>query len=90
MTKSDTIVIEGGKRAFRILQKRGKIIDAEDFIPLQETYPKHPLSFKEPKNGIKTLSELKEYRTRKTKEEINTEMKKKIISLKKNQKHQIF
>ena len=66
---------QGGKRAFRILQKRGKIIDAEDFIPLQETYPKHPLSLKEPKNGIKTLSELKEYRTQKTKEEINSKMK---------------
>ena len=66
---------QGGKRAFRILQKRGKIIDAEDFIPLQETYPKHPISFKEPKNGIKTLAELKEYRVKKTKEEINEKMK---------------
>jgi len=66
---------QGGKRAFRILQKRGKIIDAEDFIPLQETYPKHPISFKEPKNGIKTLAELKEYRIKKTKEEINEKMK---------------
>ena len=66
---------QGGKRAFRILQKRGKIIDAEDFIPLQESYPKHPISFKEPKNGIKTLAELKEYRTQKTKEEINEKMK---------------
>ena len=66
---------QGGKRAFRILQKRGKIIDAEDFIPLQETYPKHPISFKEPKNGIKTLAELKEYRTKKTKEDINEKMK---------------
>ena len=65
---------QGGKRAFRILQKRGKIIDAEDFIPLQESYPKHPISFKEPKNGIKTLTELKEYRTKKTKEEINEKM----------------
>jgi hypothetical protein len=67
---------QGGKRAFRILQKRGKIIDAEDFIPLQESYPKHPISFKEPKNGIKTLTELKEYRTKKTKEEINEKMTK--------------
>ena len=65
---------QGGKRAFRILQKRGKIIDAEDFIPLQESYPKHPISFKEPKNGIKTLTELKEYRTKKAKEEINEKM----------------
>ena len=67
---------QGGKRAFRILQKRGKIIDAEDFIPLQESYPKHPISFKEPKNGIKTLTELKEYRTKKTKEETNEKMTK--------------
>jgi hypothetical protein len=66
---------QGGKRAFRILQKRGKIIDAEDFIPLQESYPKHPISFKEPKNGIKTLAELKEYRIKKTKEEINEKIK---------------
>ena len=66
---------QGGKRAFRILQKRGKIIDAEDFIPLQESYPKHPISFKEPKNGIKTLSELKEYRYQKTKDEITEKMK---------------
>ena len=66
---------QGGKRAFRILQKRGKIIDAEDFIPLQDTYPKHPISFKEPKNGIKTLSELKEYRYQKTKDEIIEKMK---------------
>ena len=66
---------QGGKRAFRILQKRGKIIDAEDFIPLQDTYPKHPISFKEPKNRIKTLSELKEYRYQKTKDEITEKMK---------------
>ena len=66
---------QGGKRSFRILQKRGKIIDAEDFIPLQDTYPKHPISFKEPKNGIKTLSELKEYRYQKTKDEITEKMK---------------
>ena len=66
---------QGGKRKFRILQKRGKIIDAEDFIPLQDTYPKHPISFKEPKNGIKTLSELKEYRYQKTKDEITEKMR---------------
>ena len=66
---------QGGKRAFNILQKRWKIIDAEDFIPLQESYPKHPISFKELKIGIKTLAELKEYRIQKTKEEINEKMK---------------
>ena len=67
---------QGGKRAFRILQKRGKIIDAENFIPLQESYPKHPISFRDPKNGIHTLNELKEYRKNKTKEEINEKVKK--------------
>ena len=51
---------QGGKRAFRIMQRRGKIIDAENFVPLQESYPKHPISFKEPKNGIYTLNELKQ------------------------------
>ena len=67
---------QGGKRYFRILQKRGKIIDAENFIPLQESYPKHPISFKEPKNGVHTLNELKEYRKNKTKEEISEKVKK--------------
>ena len=67
---------QGGKRAFRILQKRGKIIDAENFVPLQESYPKHPISFKEPKNCIYTLKELKEYRKNKTKEEISEKVKK--------------
>ena len=66
---------QGGKRAFRILQKRGKIIDSEDFIPLQDTYPKHPISFIEPKNGIKTLTELREYRHRKNRDEIMERMK---------------
>ena len=67
---------QGGKRAFRILQKRGKIIDAENFVPLQESYPKHPISFREPKNGVHTLSELKEFRKNKTKEEFNEKVKK--------------
>ena len=67
---------QGGKRYFRILQKRGKIIDAENFVPLQESYPKHPISFKEPKNGVHTLNELKEYRKNKTKEEISEKVKK--------------
>ena len=65
---------QGGKRAFRILQKRGKIIDAEDFIPLQDTYPKHPLSSVVPKNGIYTLSGLKEFRNKQTRDEINKKM----------------
>ena len=66
---------QGGKRAFRILQKRGKIIDSEDFIPLQDTYPKHPISFIPQKNGIKTLTELREYRHKKNRNEIMERMK---------------
>ena len=67
---------QGGKRAFRILQKRGKIIDAENFVPLQESYPKHPISFREPKNGVHTLNELKEYRKNKTREEMSEKVRK--------------
>lgn len=66
----------GGKNSQRILQKRGKIIDAENFVPLQESYPKHPISFRQPKNGIYTLSELKQYRRNKTREEISEKVKK--------------
>ena len=66
----------GGKNSQRILQKRGKIIDAENFVPLQESYPKHPISFRQPKNGIYTLNELKQYRRNKTREEISEKVKK--------------
>ena len=34
----------GAQRPFRILQKRGVIVDAENFIPVTSTYPEHPLS----------------------------------------------
>ena len=77
---------QGGRRAFRILQKRGKFIDAEDFIPLQDTYPKHPISFIEPKNGIRTLSDLKEYRHQQTKKDVT----KKIDHWEKNHPLKIF
>lgn len=66
---------QGGRRAFRIMQKRGKVIDAEDFLPLRDTYPVHPLSKIEPRNGIKTLKELEEYRKNQTKNEINQKLK---------------
>lgn len=35
---------QGVGRPCRILQKRGKIIDNENFVPLSDTYPRHPLS----------------------------------------------
>ena len=66
---------QGGRRAFRIMQKRGKVIDAEDFLPLRDTYPVHPLSKIEPRNGIKTVKELEEYRKNQTKNEINQKLK---------------
>ena len=64
------------KYRIRILQKRGKIIDAENFVPLQESYPKHPISFRQPKNGIYTLNDLKEYRKNKTREEMSEKVRK--------------
>ena len=65
-----------GEKKFRIMQKRGKIIDAEDFSPLTGTYPPHPLSEVVPPHGVKTLSELKDYRLNETKKEINEKIKK--------------
>lgn len=32
----------GNNRTYRILQKRGKIIDAEDFQSVKDTYPQYP------------------------------------------------
>ena len=66
---------QGGNRPFRIMQKRGKLIDAEDFQPLIDTYPPHPLSKIEPKNGIKTLRELHEFRKKQNKDYINSKLK---------------
>jgi hypothetical protein len=53
----------------RILQKRGKIIEGEDFLPIRDTYPVHPLSKINPK--YKTFTELKEARIKETKDEIS-------------------
>jgi hypothetical protein len=39
------------------MQKRGVIVDAEDFIPVRATYPVHPDSLKEPK--FHTTNDLK-------------------------------
>ena len=51
---------QGGKGAYRVMQKRGKIIENENFIPLQDTYPKYP--FKENENRISSYEKLKEFR----------------------------
>lgn len=50
----------GTQRQFRILQKRGVFVDAEDFQPLTSTYPEHPLSKVVPK--VKNFQELKDHR----------------------------
>ena len=51
---------QGGLRDFRLLQKRGKFIDAEDFWPIRETYPEHPLSKMKP--HCSTFTELQRLR----------------------------
>ena len=61
---------QGGKRGFRVLQKRGKIIDGDDFWQIRETYPAHPLSKIKPK--CSTFTELKQLRKN---EKINAVMK---------------
>ena len=60
---------QGGLRDFRLLQKRGKFIDAEDFWPIRETYPEHPLSKIKPHCG--TFSELQKLRREENKRQIN-------------------
>lgn len=58
----------GAQRPYRILQKRGVIMDAEDHSLLTETYPKHPLSDK--RADLKTRTELEEFRKQKEKKDI--------------------
>ena len=36
------VEVSGGQRPYRLLQKRGVFIDAEDFMPVRTTYPVHP------------------------------------------------
>ena len=60
---------QGGLRDFRLLQKRGKFIDAEDFWPIRETYPEHPISKIKP--HCSTLTELKKFRREENTKHIN-------------------
>ena len=60
---------QGGTRSRRLLQKRGKFIDAEDFLPIQDTYPRHPISDIKP--HVKTFTNLKELRKKETIDDIN-------------------
>ena len=63
---------QGGLRDFRLLQKRGKFIDAEDFWPIRETYPEHPLSKIKP--HCATFTELKKLRREENTEHINKKL----------------
>lgn len=56
------VEVQGGNRPYRIMQKRGVIIDAEDFGPIRTTYPVHPATEKDPK--YHTHHELKAERKR--------------------------
>ena len=50
----------GPLRSFRVMQKRGVIIDSEDYLPITGTYGEHPLSKVVPK--AKNMEELKQIR----------------------------
>ena len=58
----------GAKRPFRIMQKRGVFVDAEDFLPVTGTYPKHPLSENVP--NVKTTVELTDQRKKAYKDDV--------------------
>ena len=50
----------GAQRPYRILQKRGVFVDAEDYLPVTATYPEHPLKKVQP--NAKNIEELKNKR----------------------------
>jgi hypothetical protein len=54
------VEVSGGARPYRLLQKRGVFVDAEDFLPVRETYPTHPDTLKKP--HVSTVKELQEKR----------------------------
>jgi hypothetical protein len=62
----------GGVRPLRLLQKRGKFIDAEDFLPIRDTYPKHPITEVIP--HCATYTELKHLRKQENIKNINDKM----------------
>ena len=75
---------QGGKGAYRVMQKRGKIIENENFIALQDTYPKYP--FKENENRICSYEKLKEFR----KKENIKNFEKNILNYEKNHPREII
>ena len=62
----------GGVRPLRLLQKRGKFIEAEDFLPIRDTYPKHPMHDIIPKCA--TFTDLKNLRKQENIKDMNEKM----------------
>ena len=50
------VEVSGGQRPYRLLQKRGEFVDAEDFLPVRSTYPIHPNTLRSP--NVKDKNEL--------------------------------
>lgn len=61
----------GPFRGHRLLQVRGQFVDGEDFVPVRETYPRHPMSDIKP--HVKNKAEL----DLKRKEEVMSSLKQK-------------
>ena len=59
----------GALRSFRIMQKRGVVLDNDDFLPIRQTYPEHPSSKLQP--NARTVPELNEQRRKANREKID-------------------
>ena len=64
---------QGPNHKLRVLQKRGKVLQGDDFQQIQETYPPHPLSSKTPRH--ESFQKLKESRRMTTKLDVEEKMK---------------
>jgi len=64
---------QGPNHKLRVLQKRGKILQGDDFTPIADTYPPHPLSSKIPRH--ESFHKLKEQRKLTTKINVEEKMK---------------
>ena len=59
----------GALRSFRIMQKRGVVLDNDDFLPVRSTYPEHESSKHVP--NARTFGELQEQRKFKNRQQID-------------------
>ena len=58
----------GAQRQYRILQKRGVMVNADDYNGIVESYPEHPIHKVKP--VLKTQTELNDYRKQVEKQDI--------------------